>query len=131
MFEGRAVIPLHNTSDLDALLVEPRALLFLWVNWSVQARQSRTVVMRLTEAWNGTDHAVACYTADVSGQEGEEWDALKEWLTRQGQPADHILYSGCGALLRVESGRVTRCVIEPFTHTISQLTFLFGDPLTG
>jgi hypothetical protein len=126
MVKGRVVIPLRTTHDLAAMIAEPRALLFLWVNWSIQARQSRAVVLRLIEAWNGTDHVLPCYVADVSGQEGEVWDALNEWLTNQDQPADPILYSGCGALLRVDSGRVGHHVTAPFTHNVSQLTLLFG-----
>lgn len=101
---------------------EPRALLFLWVNWAIHARQSRAVVTRLLEELNTTAHNVPCYMADVSGQEGELWDALLHWLTADGRPAEHLLYCGAGPLLWVQEGKVVLHITDPFTHPLLQMT---------
>ena len=109
------MIPLRSKNDLAELLAQPRAFLFLWVNWAIHARSSQKVVVEVVESWNATnpDLPAYCYIADLSDQCGEIWDALVEWLTDEGRPPGQLMMSGVGPLLWVRTGHVIAQVLNP------------------
>jgi hypothetical protein len=117
------VTPIRDRSELTAALSQPRAFLFLWVNWAIHARNSRAVVEEVVASWQAEhpDQPVPCYTADVSDQCGEVWDALDEWLTAEERPADHLMVSGAGPLLWLRSGHVALHVLAPLQYDPAKL----------
>lgn len=96
-----------SKDDLQEARSMPRALIFLWVNWAVQARQSEAALNKLLESWQRAfpQHPIPVYRADLSDQEGEVWDAIRAWLEPEGRPVDPLTYSGCGALLWMTAGK--------------------------
>jgi len=117
------VIPIGNRGELAAALEQPRAFLFLWVNWAIHAIHSRALVAKAIAAWQA-DHPgspVPCYTVDVSDQCGDVWDALAEWLDKEGRPAGDLMMSGAGPLLWVQSGHVVLHVLAPLTYDAARL----------
>jgi hypothetical protein len=117
------VIPIRDRGELAAALGQPRAFLFLWVNWAIHAHNSRVVVEEVVASWEShhPEQPVPCYVADVSDQCGEVWDALAEWLTVEGHPAGHLMVSGAGPLLWVRSGHVVLHVLAPLQHGAAKL----------
>jgi hypothetical protein len=117
------VTPIQNRSELAAALVQPRAFLFLWVNWAVHAMHSRALVAKAVAMWQAAhpDQYVPCYTADISKQCGELWDALVEWLTAEGRPAGQLMMSGVGPLLWVRSGHVVLHMLAPLQYDAAKL----------
>jgi len=117
------VTPIRNRSELAAALAQPRAFLFLWVNWAVHAIHSRAVVAESVAAWQAEhpDQPVSCYMADVSDQCGEVWDALTEWLTAEGRSAGQLMMSGVGPLLWLRSGHVVLHVLAPLKYDAAKL----------
>lgn len=115
--------PIRDTGELAASLAQPRAFLFLWVNWAIQARNSRAVINEVVAAWHAEHpgQPVPCYTVDVSDQCGELWDALAAWLTAEGRPAGHLMMSGVGPLLWVRSGHVVLHVLAPLQYGPAKL----------
>lgn len=121
--------PIRDTREFAAALTQPRAFLFLWVNWAIQARRSRAVVDEVVASWNGEEpcQPVPCYMVDVSDQSGDVWDALAAWLTAEGRPAGHLMMSGVGPLLWVRSGRVVLHVLAPIHYGPSKLVAASRD----
>ncbi|HEX3315143.1 MAG TPA: hypothetical protein VHR72_09655 [Gemmataceae bacterium] len=99
---------LRTAADVLEAARQQRALVFIWVSWSEHARKARVVVEKLFESWNSRhpDLPVRCYLADLSEQEGEVWDEMKEWLEYEGRSADLLMFSGIGPLLWVRRGRI-------------------------
>jgi hypothetical protein len=116
--------PIRTRSELAAALEQPRAFLFLWVNWAIHAIRSRTLVAEVVEAWQADhrDQPATCYTADVSDQQGELWDALAAWLTAEGRPAEQLMMSGVGPVLWVRSGHVVLHVAAPLQYDAAGLS---------
>lgn len=127
--------PIRDKSELATALALPRAFLFLWVNWAIHARNSRTVVEEVVASWQAQnpDQPAPCFIADVSDQRGDLWDALGEWLTAEGRPAGNLLMSGVGPLLWVRTGHVVLHVLAPLQHgsaklaTVSPAAFADSD----
>jgi len=104
--------PIANALDLDDARSQPQAFVFIWVNWAGQARQSEIVVRQLVDSW-GTDHPecpAPAYRADLSDQEGEVWEAVRDWLRAEGRPVDQLAFGGGGALLLVRAGSIVLAV---------------------
>ena len=112
------VMLIQNRSDVAAALAQPQAFLFLWVNWAVHAMHSRALVAKAIAAWHADcpNQPVPYYTADVSDQCGEVWDALAEWLTAEGRPAGELMMPGVGSLPWVWSGHVVLHVAAPLLY---------------
>ncbi|MGL5097082.1 MAG: hypothetical protein ACRDD1_15950, partial [Planctomycetia bacterium] len=104
-------------------LAQPRAFLFLWVDWAIHARLSRQVVEAVVASWKAEqpDQPAPCYTADVSEQCGEVWDALAAWLEAEGRPAGVLMFGGGGPLLWVRAGRVVLHVLAPHLYGPAKL----------
>ncbi|WP_088252868.1 hypothetical protein [Fimbriiglobus ruber] len=115
--------PIRDRNELTVTLAQPRAFLFLYVNWAIHARQSRSIVTEVMASLAASfpDQPVPCYMADISDGCGELWDALSEWLTAEDQPADHLLLSGVGPLIWVQSGHVILHVLAPLSHGVHEL----------
>ena len=101
-----------TTEDWDEALAQPRALVFLWVDWSKQARFSELAFRHLFRSWHVETRGctVAVYRIDLSSQTGDVWNAVRHWLGAQGQPVDLLTFSGNGALLWVRRSSVVRAI---------------------
>ena len=108
------MVPLRTKSDLVESLAQPRAFVFLWVNWAVHARSSQQVVDEVLESWQTAhpDLPAPCHIADLSEQGGEVWDAVAEWLARESRPAGQLMLSGVGPLLWLREGRIVAHVLN-------------------
>jgi hypothetical protein len=117
------VTRIRDKHDLTAALSQPRAFVFLYVNWAGQARYSEVIVRKVLESWDAEypDQPVPCYTVDVSDQCGELWDALAEWLMAEGRPAGHLMMSGVGPLLWLRAGHVALHVLAPLQFGAAKL----------
>jgi len=97
-----------SATDLDEVRFLPRALVFIYVNWAIQARHSdaacRDFLAALQREYPGEE--IPIYRVDLSEQEGEVWVAIRKWLKEEGQPHDWLTYGGCGAMLWVRLGKV-------------------------
>jgi hypothetical protein len=118
-----AVTPIRDKSDVAAALAQPRAFLFLWVNWAVHTRNSRLVVEEVVATWQSAhpEPPVPCYFVDVSDQAGEVWHALADWLKAEGRPAGNLLMGGSGPLLFVRSGHVVLHILAPLQYGTAKL----------
>lgn len=116
------MISVRTRRDIADASSQVRAFVFLWVNWAIQARESRRLVDAVVEGWNTerSDLAAPYYIADVSEQCGEVWDGLVEWLEAERRPAGHLLISGVGPLIWVHNGRVAAHVF-PLTLDLPRL----------
>ena len=94
--------------DLQEARLSPRALVFLWVNWAGQARQSEAVLNKLLESWQRAfpQYPISGYRADLSDQEGEVWNVIRAWLTAEERPVDSLTYGGGGSLVWLNSGKI-------------------------
>ncbi|HEX5105312.1 MAG TPA: hypothetical protein VFV87_15940 [Pirellulaceae bacterium] len=99
---------LITPEDFGAVNSSLRAIVFLWVNWSFQARHSKRTFDELLARWEHemADVPIAAFAIDVSVQEGKTWEATRTWLQSQQQPVDELTFSGCGGLLWLRSGQV-------------------------
>lgn len=120
---------IQNPADLAAALAQPRAFLFIWANWAIQARSSYSVVAQIIGSWAAEhpDQPAPCYIADVSDQCGEVWDALAAWLAVEGCPAGPIMTSGVGPLLWLRSGNVVHHVLAPIQSGVARLVAASRD----
>ena len=119
----KSMIQICTTTDLAAMQAKPRAFVFLWVNWSGPAINSRSLVEQVVTTWH-TQHPeqqVPCYSIDVSDQSGEVWDGLVAWLTAEGRPAGNLMYGGAGPLLWVRSGHVILHVLSSLQYDCVRL----------
>jgi len=99
---------LETLADLHEAKSQPRAIIFLWVNWSFQALDSEVAVRELIDLWQ-SDHGdcpITAYRIDLSSQEGEMWWEVRDWLKNEGKPVDELTYGGYGAILWLRLGRV-------------------------
>jgi hypothetical protein len=106
------VKPIATVGELEQIRALPRAFVFIYVNWAVQARQSEAALIKFIDAWSVTvpQCAIPAYRVDLSDQEGDLWSAIRTWLQAEGQPVDSLTYGGGGALLWVRAGRVQASV---------------------
>lgn len=110
--------PIRCESDLATALSQPRAFLFLWVNWAIQAQHSKLLADDVIATWHAEhpEEPVPSYIADVSDQCGALWDALADWLSADGRPAGNLLMSGGGPLVWMQSGHVVLHVLSPIQY---------------
>jgi hypothetical protein len=99
---------MRTKGDVLDAACQDRAFVFVWVDWSVHAQKARVVVERLFDTWHSRnrDLPVRCFLADLSEQEGEVWDAMKDWLEHEKRSVDLLMWSGIGPLLWVRDGRI-------------------------
>lgn len=116
-----------SIADLHEMHSLPRALVFIYVTWAMQARRSdaafRTFLSSLQRECLSEE--IPVYRVDLSDQEGVVWIGVREWLRDGGQPYDSLSYGGCGALLWVRLGRVAAYVpylAEVECHKIMEMT---------
>jgi hypothetical protein len=104
--------PITTAQDLEELRSLPRAIVFMYVNWAIQARHSDAAVRDFVTAWASTepDYSIPVYRVDLSDQEGEVWTTIRKWLKEEGQPYDQLTYGGYGALLWIRWGAVVASV---------------------
>jgi hypothetical protein len=115
--------PIRDLRELAELLSQPRALLFLWVEWSMQASRSRAVVAQALELYEAKHPGspVPCYTADVGDQSGEVWDLIAVWFAKEVLSADQFLWSGSGPLLWLRYGHIVHHLVSPLQFRAAYL----------
>jgi hypothetical protein len=99
-------------TDLDQVRSLQRALVFIYVNWAIQARHSDAAYrdfLASLEREHPTEE-IPVYRVDLSEQEGEVWAGIRKWLKEEGQPHDSLSYGGYGAMLWVRLGKVAAYV---------------------
>ena len=101
-----------SAADLDEVPSLPRALVFIYVNWAIQARHSdaacRVFLANLQREYPKEE--IPVYRVDLSGQEGQVWVGIRKWLKDDDQPHDWLSYGGYGAMLWVRRGTVAAYV---------------------
>ena len=101
-----------SAAGLDEMRSLPRALVFIYVNWAIQARRSdaacRDFLAKLQREYPSEE--IPVYRVDLSEQEGEVWVGIRKWLKEEGQPHDSLSYGGNGAMLWVRKGMVAAYV---------------------
>src|SRR5205823_3088526 len=107
-----AMKPITTARDLEELRSLPRAFVFIYVSWAIQARQSDVAFRDFVTEWTLTepDCSITVYRVDLSDQEGEIWTTLRKWLREEGQPYEQLTYGGYRALLWIRSGAVVASV---------------------
>jgi hypothetical protein len=97
-----------SAAELDEVRSQPRALLFIYVNWAIQARHSDAAchdfLAKLQRDY--PDEQISVYRVDLSEQQGEVWVGIRKWLKEEGQPHDWLSYGGYGAMLWLRQGQV-------------------------
>lgn len=101
-----------SAADLDEVRSKPRAIVFIYVNWAIQARHSDVACLdflaTLLREYPGEE--IPVYRVDLSDQEGEVWVGIREWLKDENQPHNSLSYGGNGAMLWVLRGKVAAYV---------------------
>ena len=101
--ERRPLIPIESVAEFEDALSRPAMVLFIWVNWSGQARDSERRFQSAYDRWCAirSDEVVPAYRLDVSEQSGELWDHLANWLSRhvQREQVHTLMIGGVGSLL--------------------------------
>lgn len=101
-----------SVADLEEARAQPRALVFIYVNWAIQALHSdaacRDFLAKLEHDY--PDAQIPVYRVDLSEQEGEVWVGIRQWLKEEGQPHDWLSYGGYGATLWLRLGKVAAYV---------------------
>lgn len=110
------MIPIASARELATLSTLPRAIVFIYVNWSVQARQSDVAIRELLAAWQVDQASLAlpAFRIDLTDQSGEIWEATRAWLRDERQPYDMLTYSGGGAIVWLRSGRVVATMPDAY-----------------
>lgn len=108
--------PIVSKLALEAARSLPRVVVFFWVNWSIQAIQSRVVVEQAKSLNQALTLSVPYFVVDVSDQHGEVWDALREWLQADDTATEQVVWAGSGALLWIRAGKVVYQMIDPMNY---------------
>jgi hypothetical protein len=110
-------------ADLNEARSQERSIIFLWVNWAIQARHSEAEVRKLLQTLEKDypDCRTALYRVDVSDQEGPLWNAFMAWLRPEFQTRGNLLYGGYGALLWLRAGSINASVVGALGHSQEQL----------
>lgn len=97
-----------SIAGLDEMRSLPRALVFIDVNWAMQARRSDAAFHKFLSVLQHEcqSEEIPVYRVDLSLQDGEVWIGIRKWLKDGGQPYDSLSYGGYGALLWVRTGIV-------------------------
>lgn len=116
-----------SVADLNELRSLPCAIVFIYVNWAMQARRSETACREFLAELHREyqNEEIPFYRVDLSDQEGEVWVGIRKWLKDEGQPHDELSYGGYGALLWVRLGVVAAYVpylAEIERHKIMAMT---------
>lgn len=128
------MLKIEDRNQFEHAISQPKALIFLWVIWAIHALYSKNVLTALIEilSGNGDEIETQCFMADVSEQQGEVWDSLREWLDTQQQLTDSLTYGGWGDLLWVRSGLVVASTPNLNTRTpadwFALTKTIFQDP---
>ncbi len=121
------MLEVNTIADLDKLCDQDCAVVFIWVDWSMHARQSASIAIRMVADWRSKhpDANIDLLQIDLSEQSGEMWDAVEQWLGSQDiQDAGSLMYGGAGALLWVRSGMIVQYVVNASSEAAESLAAL-------
>jgi hypothetical protein len=104
--------PITTPHELNEARAQPRAFVFIHVNWAIQAIRSRRIAEQFVQGWQAerNHRPTAAFVVDLSEQIGRLWDGVRQWLAGEEKPVDPLTYGGYGALLWLRAGRVMEYV---------------------
>lgn len=110
-------------ADFEAALAVPKAMLHLWVDWSVHARQSQVAVEKAVAflATTNSYQPFPVFEIDVSAQSGDLWEAVAEWLQATGMPTGPLMGSGAGPIIWLQGGQPVLHHLTPYQCSPSEL----------
>lgn len=101
-----------SVAHLEEMRSLSRALVFIYVNWAIQARRSdeacRGFLSELQREYKSED--IPVYRVDLSDQAGDVWEDIRNWMKDEGKPHDQLSYGGYGAMLWVRLGKIAAYV---------------------
>ncbi|MGE0529663.1 MAG: hypothetical protein AB7P49_21635 [Bdellovibrionales bacterium] len=125
---------IDNFCDLEKLCNQECGVIFIWVNWSMFARNSAKIVERLNCCWNQQHPSkkIEFLQIDLSDQFGDMWENVRKWLESQNiTHSGELMFGGVGSIVFVQSGTILHYVINPNSETVGGLlkmmTQVFGD----
>jgi hypothetical protein len=104
-----------NAAELTQAIAAESAVIFLWVDWSIQARQSEAVILKAVQAVPA-EARPNLYKVDVSSEEGELSKELREWLHQAGREHISLITAGAGSLLLCKAGRLVKSIVFPAAY---------------
>jgi hypothetical protein len=110
-------------AESEAAIAAPKAMLHLWVDWSVHARQSRVAVEKAVAllATTNSYQPLPVFEIDVSAQSGDLWEAVAEWLQATGMPTGPLMQSGAGPIIWMQVGQPVLHQLTPSQFSPSEL----------
>jgi hypothetical protein len=128
------MLKIETIADLDILRERQCAVVFIWVDWAIHARQSAGNAERMIAEWNGKHPNLITdlLRIDLSEQSGEMWNAVEEWLGSQSiSDAGSLIHGGAGSIMWVRSGTIVRYVVNANTETVDGLVALMSQSFSG
>lgn len=124
---GVAAGTIASPADLADAVRHDALILHFDVEWSIQAVESRRVIVKFKEAIDADARyrRVVLRRVDCTVQDGVLWEALYDWL--RAQDADtSLLFSGYGALAWVRLGKVVDAVHSADATGVDELVVRTG-----
>lgn len=105
------MLRVQSKEEWDRLLRSERIILFLWVKWSLYAKESEKVV----RVWVASGSPpVEVYRVDP-----DEQDYVMQWLKEQGQ--EDVAYVGGGGVVWIRAGEIVGKAKFPYQGTPADL----------
>jgi hypothetical protein len=124
------MLKIETIADLEKLRGREFAVVFIYVDWAIHARQSANTAERMIADWK-SEHPSAnidLSQIDLSEQSDEMWDAVEEWLGSQSIPdVGSLMHGGAGSVMWVRSGTIVRYVINANSETVNGLVALMSQ----
>jgi hypothetical protein len=114
------MLKVKTIADLDKLRAQECAVVFVRVDWAIHSHQSASRAELMIADWKSENPTanIDLLQIDLSGQSGEMWDAVEEWLGSQSIPdAEALMYGGYDPIMWVRSGTIVRYVINAKSET--------------
>jgi hypothetical protein len=110
--------PIASAADLDEARSQPRAIVFIYVSWAIQARRSETACNEFLETLRREypNEEIPIYRVDLTEQNGEVWDSVRNWLRKETWQESSLTYGGYGAMLWLRRGKVA--VSKPYFASV-------------
>jgi hypothetical protein len=109
MMESENIIKeIVNEAELYEMLKVEKAIVWIWVNWSVYAYQSRSVIHQVLKRLELIE--IPIFKIDCSEQENRY---VEDWLATHSKGTEYLYSNGYGEMLLVENGRVVDYIKFP------------------
>lgn len=108
MESGKLLTEIVNEVGLAEMLKLEKAIVWIWVNWSVYAYRSRSVIHQVLKQLEVIE--IPVFKIDCSGQENRY---IEGWLATHTTETKYLYSNGYGEMLLVENGRVVDYIRFP------------------